>query len=211
MPSANMKETIKAVAIELFAEKGYFATSISDIARGSGIQKASIYYHYPSKEELLFHILDTTMTDLIAYIQRNLTGVGDTETRMRVAVRSHVRFHLERQKENFIANAEMRGLTEDHYRDIVAERDAYERIFQSLIREGAAAGVFADGDVKILSYAILTICTAGAAWFRPDGRLSIDAIAAIYEDFILSGLKRGAYRIGAGFSPPLGFSAHGDR
>jgi hypothetical protein len=59
---------------------------------------------------------------------------------MRTAVRSHVRFHLERQKENFIANSELRGLTAEHYRAIVKKRDEYETIFQDLIRQGTAGG-----------------------------------------------------------------------
>ena len=46
-------------------------------------------------------------------------------------------------------------------------------------------------DVKILSYAILTLCTAGAFWFNAEGRLTIDEIARIYEDFVLNGLKAG--------------------
>jgi AcrR family transcriptional regulator len=190
MPATKMKATIKSVAIDLFYRQGYFATSISDIARGSGIQKASIYYHYQSKEDLLFSILESTMDDLTDYVRENLEGVGDIEERLRVAVRSHVRFHLTRQKENFIANSELRGLSEQNYRAIVRMRDAYERIFQDLIRQGIDDGVFAVVDVKILSYAILTLCTAGASWFRPEGRLSVDEIAAIYENFIVSGLKR---------------------
>jgi len=185
------KETIKTVAIDLFHEKGYFATSMSDIARGSGIQKAGIYYHFPSKEELLFSIMDATMTDLMAHLHQSLEGVDAIEDRMRAAVRGHVQFHLNRQKENFIANSELRGLTTEHFRIIVRERDEYERIFQNLIEDGRRAGIFADGDVKILSYAILTLCTSGAFWFKPNGRLSVDKIAEIYENFIINGLKHG--------------------
>ncbi len=188
---ADMKATIKAVSIDLFFKKGYFATSISDIAKGSGIQKASIYYHYASKEDLLYHILTSTMDDLTMYLNRRLAAVANVEPRMRSAVRGHVRFHLERQKENFIANSELRGLTREHYRSIVQQRDEYERIFQDLIRQGAEEKVFADGDVKILSYAILTLCTAGATWFNSDGRLTVGEIADIYETFIISGLKQG--------------------
>jgi hypothetical protein len=110
---------------------------------------------------------------------------------MRAAVRAHVRFHLERQQENFIANSELRGLTSEHYREIVDKRDEYEKIFQDLIRQGAGEGVFAGGDVKILSYAILTLCTAGAGWYKPGGRLTVDEIADIYENFIISGLRQG--------------------
>jgi AcrR family transcriptional regulator len=188
---SNMKEKIRSVAIELFFRKGYFATSMSDIARGCGIQKASIYYHYGSKEELLFSILNSTIDDLMAYLESRLSGVKGVEARMRAAIRSHVRFHLERQWENFIANSELRGLTEDYYSAIVKKRDAYEYIFQDLLREGVASGAFVSGDIKILSYAVLTLCTAGASWFKPTGRLSIDEIARIYENFIINGLKEG--------------------
>ena len=162
-----MKDTIRQVAIDLFYAKGYFATSISEVAAGSGIRKASLYHHYPSKEALLFHILQVTMDDLMAHLQACLDGIGGLEARMRAAVRGHVQYHLRRQKEN----------------------DANGKVFQHLIAEGRAGGVFAPGDVKILSYAILTLCTAGASWFKPDGRLTVEQIATIYEDFIISGLK----------------------
>ena len=189
MPS--MKETITAVAVDLFHRKGYFATSISEIAGQCGIQKASIYYHYPSKENILFHIQQVTMEELTAYLRDNLEGRADIEDRMGAAVRSHVRFHLDRQKETFIANSELRGLTPEHYQEIVHRRDAYEQVFQQIIREGIEAGVFTSADVKILSYAILTLCNAGAIWFKPRGRMSVDAIAEIYENFVLRGLKVG--------------------
>jgi len=187
----HMKDTITDVAIDLFHQKGYFATSVSEIARLCGIQKASIYYHYPSKENILFHIQKITMDELMEYLRGSLDGLADVEARMRAAVRSHVRFHLNRQKETFIANSELRGLTLEHYREIVGQRDAYEQIFQDLIREGCESGVFAPVDVKILSYAILTLCNAGAIWFKPEGRMPVDAIAEIYESFVLQGLHTG--------------------
>ena len=105
-------------------------------------------------------------------------------------MRSHIRFHLERQKETFIANTELRGLTPEHYEVIVAKRDAYEQIIQDIIQSGCAAGIFVDEDVKILSYAILTQCNAGAIWYKPGGRLSVEAIAEVYVRFVLQGLMK---------------------
>ncbi len=189
MPS--MKATITDVAVDLFHRKGYFATSISEIAHQCGIQKASIYYHYPSKENILFHIQQVTMEELTAYLRANLEGLVDIRDRMGAAVRSHVRFHLNKQKETFIANSELRGLTPEHYQVIVQKRDEYEQIFQAIIREGIEEGVFSAADVKILSYAILTLCNAGAIWFKPRGRMPVDAIADIYEKFVLRGLRVG--------------------
>ncbi|QTA80698.1 tetracyclin repressor domain-containing protein [Desulfonema limicola] len=131
------------------------------------------------------------MDDLTDYLKTSISNVEDVESRMRAAVHSHVRFHLERQKENFIANSELRGLTSEHYKEIVKKRNEYELIFQGIIQEGNNKKVFSKGDVKILSYAILTLCTAGASWFKTSGRLTADEVAVIYENFILSGLKQG--------------------
>lgn len=186
---AKMKETIRSVAIDLIFTNGYFATSISDIANGAGIQKASIYHHYPSKEVLLYRIMEATMNDLMAALRKSQEGEEDPEGRMRAAVRSHVSFHLNRQKETFIAHSELRGLEPDHLAAIVAYRDEYERVIQDVIQDGIDAAIFAPNDVKILSYAILTLCTAGATWYKPQGRLPADAIATIYENFSLNGLK----------------------
>lgn len=185
----SMKETITRVAVDLFFRKGYFATSISEIARGCGIQKASIYYHFAGKEDLLFSIMETTMQELLTSLQDSLARASGTEARLRAAVRGHVCFHLQRQKETFIASSELRGLSPERLDAIVAQRDAYERLFQDLIRQGIDQGVYTGGDVKILSYAILTLCTAGASWFRSKGRLTVDAIAQIYENFVINGLK----------------------
>jgi AcrR family transcriptional regulator len=190
---ANMKETIAEVAIDLFFRKGYFATSMSDIAQGCGIQKASIYHHFPGKEDLLFSIMQSTMTGLVAELDKNLHHETDVECRMRSAVRSHVSFHLSHQKETFIASSELRGLSEEHFSLIVAHRDDYEHVFQNLIEAGIAQGLFQPNDVKILSYAILTLCTAGATWYKPDGRLPAAQIVSIYENFILNGLIEGPF------------------
>jgi len=185
----SMADTIKSAAIELFFQKGYFAAGMSAIARACGIQKASIYYHFPSKEDLLFSIMSATMTDLMTFLQHHLSRAATIEDRMRAAVRSHVSFHLDRQKETFIATSELRGLTSEHLAVVVGQRDAYESIFQKLIQDGITQKVFHPGDDKILSYAILTLCTAGASWFNPSGRLSVKKIADIYETFVLNGLQ----------------------
>jgi len=193
MSKPNMKNTIKAVSIDLFYKKGYFATSISDIARATGIQKSSIYYHFSNKEDILFDILKTTMVDLDANLERQLKDVDEAETRMRVAIQSHITFHIDRQKEVIISDSELRGLTVDNYKTLIKMRDQYERKFQAFIQRGVSEGIFLEKDVKILSYAIITMCTSVCIWFNPSGRLSKEELARIYTDFILRGLKRGNF------------------
>ena len=185
----NMKNAIKRIAIKLFYKKGYFATSISNIAREAGIQKSSIYYHYSNKEELLFDIFKTTLVDLYENLEAQIKGVQGAEEKMRAAIQSHVIFHMERQKEVIISDSELRGLTVDNNKNIMKMRDDYERKFQSLIKAGIEKGIFADIDFKVASYGIITMCTAVSRWFKQPGRLSKEEVAKIYTDLIFTGLK----------------------
>ena len=186
----SMKDTIKNVSIDLFYKQGYFATGISDIARASGIQKASIYYHYANKEDILFDILKTAMIDLDDNLEKALKNVKGTEEKLGAAIRSHVIFHIDRQKEVFISDSELRGLTVDNYKTIIDLRDKYEKKFQALIKAGIRDGAFSNLDSKITSYGMITMCTAVSIWFRRSGRLSKEDIADLYAKFIVQGLKR---------------------
>jgi AcrR family transcriptional regulator len=189
MPKTNMKDTIKNVSIDLFYKKGYFASSINDIARAAGIQKSSIYYHYSNKEDILFDILKTAMIDLDSKLESRLSGIKKTEERMRTAIYCHTLFHMRRQKEVLISDSELRGLTVDNYKIIIEMRDKYDRKFQSILKKGMDEGVFAENNCKILSNAIITMCTAVSIWFNPHGQLSKEKIAQIYADFSLKAIK----------------------
>ncbi len=182
----NTKNFIKNAAVDLFYQKGYFASSMSNIALESGIKKASIYYHYASKEDILFDILMTTMAELTAYLNACLKGQKSIEEKMRAAVRAHVKFHCDRQKEVWICDSELRGLTGNLTHAFIASRDVYENIFLKMITQGMEKYVFEPGNAKVVSYAVLTMCTAVAGWFRPNGHLSPGQIAGIYEELVVS-------------------------
>lgn len=62
-------QIIKEVALQLFSENGYEATSMAIIAEESGIKKASFYNHFKSKEELFFEIFQTSLKEELNYIQ----------------------------------------------------------------------------------------------------------------------------------------------
>lgn len=54
----NMKRVIKDVALELFAQRGFYATSVSKIAEKAGISKGLLYNYYDSKESLLDELFE---------------------------------------------------------------------------------------------------------------------------------------------------------
>src|ERR1700761_4971034 len=65
----NRGRDVLAAAVELFASRGFDATSIRDIATAAQVQPASVYYHYPSKEALLVAIVDQAAAQVAEQLQ----------------------------------------------------------------------------------------------------------------------------------------------
>ncbi len=74
--AGNTRERILQVALDLFGRQGYSGTSIRDIANRMGMTKAAVYYHFPSKENLLADILTPAMTR----VGHVLTTAGQVRT-----------------------------------------------------------------------------------------------------------------------------------
>lgn len=184
----SVREKILAAAVQLFAQYGYHAATMRDIARISGIQAASIYYHYASKQTLLVEIMDTHMRDLIANLQHIMHEAAPIEQRLHDAIANHIRLHTTYKAEFFIIDTEIRALEDEHRGAILALRDEYETLLQSLLREGMERGIFHEVDIKVASYALIAMCTEVATWFRPDGRLSVQQVIDLYTQMISGGL-----------------------
>lgn len=67
LPSATAREEILDAAAELFAQRGYAATSTRLIAERVGIRQASLYYHFDTKEQILAELLEATVRPSLTY------------------------------------------------------------------------------------------------------------------------------------------------
>lgn len=68
--SRDTKTAIHRAAVDLFSSQGYDKTSLREIAEQVGITKASLYYHYSSKQELLRAIVGTFLDDVFAVLRQ---------------------------------------------------------------------------------------------------------------------------------------------
>jgi len=67
------RERILEAAERLFAEKGFHETAMDEIVRASKVSKGGVYFHFPSKEELFFALLDKLADALQREVQREIT------------------------------------------------------------------------------------------------------------------------------------------
>ena len=181
---SNGKKTaqeLQAAATRLFAKYGYAAVSMRQIASEVGVQAGALYLYTPDKQTLLYQIMDRHMDDLLEAWRVELSGTDDDSmAKIEHFVRFHIRFHLDRGDEIFIAYMELRNLTEENFILIERKRRAYEGLLGEILEEGNTSGRFALCDTKLSSYAIIAMLTGVSTWYKGDGRLSFDKIEEIY-------------------------------
>jgi AcrR family transcriptional regulator len=184
----SVRDKILAAAVELFAEYGYHAATMREIAQIAGIQAASIYYHYPGKQTLLVEIMESHMRQLNTNLEHIIRKPHKVMQCLYEAISNHIQLHTAYKSEFFIIDTEIRALEGENRGNILALRDHYEDLLQGLLREGMEQGVLRQTDIKISSYAIIAMCTEVAQWFRPAGRLNVQQIIEMYFHMITEGL-----------------------
>jgi AcrR family transcriptional regulator len=181
---------IYAVAVELISERGFHGTSLRAVAAAVGLQMSSLYYHFPSKQDLLVEIMTRSMHDLISVVEKAVSDHRDEGPmdRLQAAIRGHILFHAGRRNEMFILDNEMRALEPAGRKLVMKLRNQYEHIFTELLTEGSEQGVFRLTDTRLVLFALIAMCTGVAVWYRPDGRLSLEDIADSYTDMFAHGV-----------------------
>jgi AcrR family transcriptional regulator len=189
--SARRSELTREAA-RLFAEKGYHGTSIGDLARALGVQKASLYAHIESKQDLLYE----TMRDGAAAFHAALDAIPEdlpAVEKIRLALRGHLRVVADQLEVATVFVREWRYLEGGRRDEILTERRRYEERFQALFREGRELGELRT-DLDEASAALLALSAANWAytWLKP-GR-DTDELADRFFAVILDGTRGYATR-----------------
>src|ERR1700732_2097748 len=136
-PRVPRLELIRTAALRHFAQHGYDAASMRQIAADAGITIATLYFHCSTKEQLLFDVLETQMRQLLAGLDAALAATpGDWSLRLGAALRLHIQYVMREEEGASISSTELRSLTGELRARHQATRDAYERKFRDLLERG---------------------------------------------------------------------------
>ena len=115
------KEKIIDVAVDLFGEKGYAATSIRDISQALNVSIATLYYYFKNKEDLLFTIIDSIGKDLLAMLAKAKNESGDPIDSLRNMLSHHIRMTDKRKSRVKIYVEEQHNLSKK-FREIIYQQ-----------------------------------------------------------------------------------------
>jgi TetR/AcrR family transcriptional regulator, cholesterol catabolism regulator len=182
------RESILEAAAQIFSEKGFHAASMQDIAEAVRLQKASLYHHVSSKQEILLSILDQTLDLLIERMNEVLSLDLPTDQKLRRAMICYLQILTEHHDLASVLLFEHRSLEPDLKARHIPRRNRFEGLWRDLIELGQAEGLFKEADVGLTVRTLLGAMNWTITWYRPDGAFSGEEIANRCADMFLGGL-----------------------
>ena len=188
LPSAVRREEIVAVAVRLWAERGYHATSVSDLCDAIGIGKGALYHHISSKEEILFEIHRRFADPILEFGTAVLASEGSASDKLTRIGRGLLSLIAQYQDYVTIFYRTMGSLSEERFQGVRAKRREFESVIDQIIAEGIASGEFRDVPVHLTTLAFLGMHNYSYTWYRSGGSLGDAEIARHFADVFLVGL-----------------------
>ena len=184
-------ERLLDLAATLFWENGYAATTTRELAEALGVQKASLYYHMASKEDLLYEICMESLVNIHEAVSQAVGEVRDPLRRVQLMIRAHVRSMLEDREKHATMLTELKALSPGRRAEVVARRDEYETLVRGILADAQDATVLtSELPVKQLELGLLNLLNWTIFWYRPGGDLSPDEVASLLERIYITGVRR---------------------
>jgi AcrR family transcriptional regulator len=183
--SHQTEQAFIQAATELFAEKGYNGTSISDIAARLGLTTASLYYYVDGKQDLLFRVLQSSTENFLTGLEEIVAldvSAGEKLTR---AVSKHLGFVLANPTAVAVFLRERRFLPPAQRDEFATRVDRYDRLFSDLVATAMAEGDIRPGDPTLLRVFSLGSVNWLVEWYRPEGKMTPADLHDALLDLIL--------------------------
>jgi AcrR family transcriptional regulator len=187
---ARRFEILRAAA-RVFRERGFAAAGMREIALAADLSPGNLYHYFQGKDDILFFCQDQSLDRLLAALDRAVRARGPVPPRLRELAVAHV-LCLVDDVHGFSVHHEVDELPPALRGAIVAKRDLYERGVRRLVLAGARRRELRRLDAKIATRAFLGALNWTAQWFRPEGPVSPERVAAIVADFAVGGLLAAA-------------------
>ncbi|MFI6498644.1 TetR/AcrR family transcriptional regulator [Nonomuraea typhae] len=191
--ASERRDHLVKLAAELFARKGFQATTVREIADEAGILSGSLYHHFDSKETIVDEVLSTFLDDLIARYRAALESGGEPRAVLSEMVRIGFGTLEPHRAAITVMQNDWNYLRQfERFNYLVKAEDEVEQMWVTQIKAGQAAGQFrGDVDPKLTYRMIRDTIWVAVRWFRPGGRLNTTGLAEHYITVLFDGLATG--------------------
>jgi AcrR family transcriptional regulator len=182
------RDRVLEIAVQLFNEQGYDATSVADLAARLGLTKSALYHHFASKEQLLSVALDQALSSLEAVLDDPRAQEGAALDRLRHVIRSAADV-LVAQLPSVTLLLRVRGNSPVE-QSALERRRLFDQRVTRLVAEAQREGdVRADVDAAVVARLIFGMINSVVEWYRPGGPVDGDRLGHDILTVALDGLN----------------------
>jgi TetR/AcrR family transcriptional regulator, cholesterol catabolism regulator len=189
-PQTSTRDRILEIAAELFLERGYEGTSLNEIAQRLAISTPSLYWHFKSKQDLLYQFLRLEWEAFLASVEGAVTE-GEPPARLAAMANAHVTHGLRRLPMSRAFSAQYskaqlhRTLPAKQRRALGVYPSRYLTLCTGIIEAGIDDHSFGAVDPKMTAIVVINMCESVISWFDPKKTLTVDQVAAFYANSAL--------------------------
>jgi AcrR family transcriptional regulator len=191
--SIRRKEIAEA-AVRVFSRLGYKGASLSAIAKDLGVDRATLYYYFSSKEQMFDETVRAVVEGNDALVRRITASAISPNKKMRELITSVMVGYAANYPMLFIYIREDLNHVSDKRSSWSAEmrklNRSIEQSFMDVIEEGYADGSFRRvGSSRTVACGILGMLNWSHRWYKPDRSEPAEEIGNVFADLVLSGLE----------------------
>ena len=178
------KRRVFEAAVGLFADRGYAAVSVRDIAGVLGLQPMSLYTHAKSKQDLLFEIVKIGFDTHRGLLGQALLEAGtDPVDQIRALCSAHVQAHLTYAPLARVTNREVGQLEARFEEPLALLRAEAVRSFLEVVDRGQRLGAFVADNPVLLVQAIGGMGVRTSEWWTPESEIPAEEVVRAYADY----------------------------
>jgi len=170
-------------AARLFAARGYHAVGMTELGEAVGLSRGAIYHHIESKQDMLDEICSRYMSELGAAALEVVRDEPAPLARLKRLGEQLVRAIFDNQAELTVCFREIQSLEEPRRAHVLALHAAYEKVWKSVLIEGADAGVFKPYSAIRLK-ALLGMFYYSYIWMQQGKPETIPSITAMFNEIV---------------------------
>jgi len=185
----ELRRRILSAAVDLFADHGYDATSVSQVITRAGVAKGGFYHHFASKDELLYAVYGELINRQLTGMERILAARTSPAETLRRLIMDLVETTAASAREALVFSRELSQLGNSRIVQMRSQRRKYHNAVIKLVREAQERGQFSPvASPEIVAFTIFGVINEMPRWYRPNGRMRPEQIATEIADLVLAGL-----------------------
>lgn len=197
------REAILETAAHLFLERGYRSTSLRELASLLKITKPALYYYFQNKEQILVECYRAGIAAIDGLLEKAVLENGNGLQRVEAYLRVYAAAIVSHDFGRCVAMLDDSELSPAARREVRSLKRRIDASIRGYIEEGIEDGSIADCNPKLAAFAAAGAINWIGTWYRPDGGLSRESIAAGFAELLTRGLagrsglggRNGAHRL----------------